>query len=140
MALITVHAIVIPTIAVLRILIAACIAMGLASMAGTAVATPAAHAIPSPAAHPSVHAGSPRGAHKPDAAAPDAPGQSAKERTLLAIKVIGGLVALLVLAYLGGHRRVVRFQERLGISGVITAGLPVRRARRDREPAVDRRS
>jgi Kef-type K+ transport system membrane component KefB len=44
--------------------------------------------------------------------------------TLLAIKVIGGLVALLVLAYLGGHRRVVQFQERLGVSGVITAGFP----------------
>src|SRR5439155_14161186 len=29
-----------------------------------------------------------------------------------------------VLAYLGGHRKVVRFQERLGISGVITAGFP----------------
>lgn len=43
---------------------------------------------------------------------------------LFAIKVAGGLVALLVLAYLGGHRRVVRFQERLGISGVITAGFP----------------
>jgi Kef-type K+ transport system membrane component KefB len=44
--------------------------------------------------------------------------------TWFAIKVIGGLVALLVLAYLGGNRRVVRFQERLGISGVITAGFP----------------
>lgn len=44
--------------------------------------------------------------------------------TLFAVKIIGGLVALLVLAYLGGHRRVVRFQERLGISGVITAGFP----------------
>jgi hypothetical protein len=41
-----------------------------------------------------------------------------------AIKIIGGLVVLLVLAYLGGHRRVVRFQQRLGISGVITAGFP----------------
>ena len=29
--------------------------------------------------------------------------------TVFAIKVIGGLVGLLVLAYLGGHRRVVRF-------------------------------
>jgi Kef-type K+ transport system membrane component KefB len=46
------------------------------------------------------------------------------ENTLLAIKVIVGLVALLVLAYLGGHRRVVRFQERLGLGGVITAGFP----------------
>lgn len=44
--------------------------------------------------------------------------------TWFAIKVIGGLVALLVLAYLGGNRRVVQFQERLGISGVITAGFP----------------
>jgi Kef-type K+ transport system membrane component KefB len=47
-----------------------------------------------------------------------------REDTLFAIKVIGGLVALMVLAYLGGHRRVVRFQERLGIGGVITAGFP----------------
>nr|HEX4313560.1 hypothetical protein [Kofleriaceae bacterium] len=45
-------------------------------------------------------------------------------QTLIAIKVIGGLIALMVLAYLGGHRRVVRFQERLGIAGVITAGFP----------------
>lgn len=44
--------------------------------------------------------------------------------SVFAIKVIGGLVALLVLAYLGGNKQVVRFQERLGISGVITAGFP----------------
>jgi Kef-type K+ transport system membrane component KefB len=44
--------------------------------------------------------------------------------TLLAIKVVAGLVGLLVLAYLGGHRRVLRFQHRLGVSGVITAGFP----------------
>jgi Kef-type K+ transport system membrane component KefB len=49
---------------------------------------------------------------------------STSENTLFAIKVIGGLIALLVLAYLGGNRRVVRFQERLGLSGVITAGFP----------------
>ncbi|MEO7730713.1 MAG: hypothetical protein ABIY55_07060, partial [Kofleriaceae bacterium] len=49
---------------------------------------------------------------------------AAKQNTWLAIKAIGGLVALLVLAYLGGNRRVVRFQERLGIHGVITAGFP----------------
>lgn len=48
----------------------------------------------------------------------------AASSTFYAIKIIGGLVVLLVLAYLGGHRRVVRFQERLGISGVITAGFP----------------
>jgi Kef-type K+ transport system membrane component KefB len=45
--------------------------------------------------------------------------------TLLAIKVIAGLMILVVLAYLGGHRRVVRFQEQLGITGVITAGFPL---------------
>ena len=55
---------------------------------------------------------------------PTATAQTTTESTLFAIKVIGGLIALLVLAYLGGHRRVVRFQERLGISGVITAGFP----------------
>ncbi|MGN6104978.1 MAG: cation:proton antiporter, partial [Kofleriaceae bacterium] len=46
------------------------------------------------------------------------------ENTLFAIKVIAGLTVLLVVAYLGGHRRVVRFQEQLGISGLITAGFP----------------
>ncbi len=55
-------------------------------------------------------------------------GEHAENKTVtstwFAIKVIGGLVALLVLAYLGGNRRVVRFQEQLGISGVITAGFP----------------
>jgi Kef-type K+ transport system membrane component KefB len=50
--------------------------------------------------------------------------ETTAESTFFAIKVIGGLIALLVLAYLGAHRRVVRFQERLGISGVITAGFP----------------
>lgn len=44
--------------------------------------------------------------------------------TLIAIKSIGGFLALLVLAYLGSNRRVIRLQERLGISGVITAGFP----------------
>jgi len=57
-------------------------------------------------------------------APPATTAQTTTESTLFAIKVIGGLIALLVLAYLGGHRRVVRFQERLGISGVITAGFP----------------
>jgi len=59
--------------------------------------------------------------------APPAPAQvhsTTKEDTFFAIKVIAGLVGLVVLAYLGGHRRVVRFQEQLGIGGVITAGFP----------------
>jgi Kef-type K+ transport system membrane component KefB len=51
-------------------------------------------------------------------------GSSTTTDTVFAVQVIGGLVALVVLAYLGGHRRVVQFQERLGIGGVITAGFP----------------
>ncbi|HVK89205.1 MAG TPA: hypothetical protein VM513_34020 [Kofleriaceae bacterium] len=55
-------------------------------------------------------------------APPDA--KTTSESSLFAIKVILGLVVLVVLAYLGGHRKVIRYQERLGISGVITAGFP----------------
>lgn len=47
-----------------------------------------------------------------------------KSNTWFAVKVIGGLLGLMVLAYLGGHRKIVRLQERLGIGGVITAGFP----------------
>ncbi|MDQ3366258.1 MAG: cation:proton antiporter, partial [Myxococcota bacterium] len=50
--------------------------------------------------------------------------ESTTETTVFAIKVIGGLIVLLALAYVGGHRRVVRFQERFGFSGVISAGFP----------------
>jgi hypothetical protein len=46
------------------------------------------------------------------------------DRAILVIKLVGGLVALLVLAYLGGHRKVVKAQERIGIGGVIAAGFP----------------
>jgi Kef-type K+ transport system membrane component KefB len=60
------------------------------------------------------------GSAAPKAEAPNKTSQG----TWFAIKVIAGLVVLLVLAYLGGNRRVVRYQERLGISGVITAGFP----------------
>jgi len=56
----------------------------------------------------------------PPAAAPADTG----ERTWIAIKIVLGLVALLILAYVGGHRRVVRVQERLGIANVIAAGFP----------------
>lgn len=56
---------------------------------------------------------------------PPAPAaHTTREDSVFAIKVIGGLIALLVLAYLGANRRVVRFQERLGIAGAITAGFP----------------
>jgi hypothetical protein len=51
---------------------------------------------------------------------PVAPG----ERPGVVIKTILGLLALMVLAYLGGHPRVLRWEERLGISQVITTGFP----------------
>jgi Kef-type K+ transport system membrane component KefB len=58
-------------------------------------------------------------------AATEAPeATTASASSLFAIKVILGLLVLVVLAYLGGHRKVIRFQERLGVSGVITAGFP----------------
>ncbi len=41
-----------------------------------------------------------------------------------AIKAILGLVILLTLAYLAGNQRVVRLEQRLRISQVITAGFP----------------
>jgi Kef-type K+ transport system membrane component KefB len=66
----------------------------------------------------------PAAAHALAAAPAPAPELSSKERTLFAIKVIGGLVALFVLAYLGGSRPVVRLQERLGMTNVIAAGFP----------------
>jgi Kef-type K+ transport system membrane component KefB len=72
---------------------------------------------PVPAEHPAVESPKPHDAEQK-------PPEKTAANTWFAIKIIGGLVALLVLAYLGGHRRVVRFQERLGISGVITAGFP----------------
>lgn len=53
-------------------------------------------------------------------AAPPAP-----RRTLAVLKLVLGLAAVFVLAYLGGHRRVVALEARLGISGVIAAGFPM---------------
>jgi hypothetical protein len=54
------------------------------------------------------------------AAVPVAPA----ERPGVVIRTIVGLLALMVLAYLGGHRRVLAWEKRLGISQVITAGFP----------------
>ncbi len=56
-------------------------------------------------------------------AVPEGPPASA-ESTLFAIKLIFGLAALLVLAYLGGHPHVLRLAERIGVRGVILAGFP----------------
>ncbi|MCE9575695.1 MAG: cation:proton antiporter [Deltaproteobacteria bacterium] len=62
----------------------------------------------------------------PAAPAPHAPAPelSSSQKTWFAIKVIGGLVALFVLAFLGGSRRVARAQETLGVANVIAAGFP----------------
>jgi Kef-type K+ transport system membrane component KefB len=46
------------------------------------------------------------------------------ERPGVVIRTILGLLALMVLAYLGGDRRVLAWEKRLGISQVITAGFP----------------
>ncbi len=46
------------------------------------------------------------------------------EKTFAVLKLVFGLVALMVLAYLGGNRKVIRLQERIGIGGVIAAGFP----------------
>ncbi len=69
---------------------------------------------------PPLDAGSAAAAHASDGSTTE----KTKSNTLFAIKVIGGLMVLLALAYLGGHRKVVRLQEQLGIGGVITAGAP----------------
>ena len=79
---------------------------------------------PTPAAVPTHHEPVPAPALAGSGAAAAVDDHKTADNTWLAIKIIGGLLALLVLAYLGGHRRVVRFQERLGIGGVITAGFP----------------
>ncbi len=65
----------------------------------------------------------------PDAGAPDeidAPaGPTNPSRgAWIVVKLVIGLTALFVLAYLGSHKKVVRWQERLGIGGVIAAGFP----------------
>lgn len=56
-------------------------------------------------------------------AAPEGPPASA-ESTVFALKLVFGLAMLLALAYLGGHPRVLRLQDRLGLRGVILAGFP----------------
>lgn len=59
-----------------------------------------------------------------DGPPPEAPPVAPEERTGVVIKTILGLVALLALAYVGGHPRVQRLERTLGLSQVITAGFP----------------
>lgn len=56
--------------------------------------------------------------------APEARSIPTRERPGAVIKVILGLLALMALAYLGGDRRVLEWEKRLGVSQVITTGLP----------------
>lgn len=55
---------------------------------------------------------------------PETPRSSSQLSSADAIKAIFGLVLLLALAYIGGHPRVQRLEQRLRISQVITAGFP----------------
>jgi hypothetical protein len=59
-----------------------------------------------------------------DPSHPASPPLTVEERPSLVIKTIVGLLALMVLAYLGGHRKVLVWETRLGVSQVITAGFP----------------
>lgn len=69
-----------------------------------------------------------------EAPPPVAPG----ERPEVVLKTIVGLLAIMVLAYLGGHRRVLDWEARLGISQVITAGFPfVILGLLARQPSID---
>jgi hypothetical protein len=47
-----------------------------------------------------------------------------EDRPAVVIGTLLGLLALIALAFLGGHARVQEFERRLGISQVITAGFP----------------
>lgn len=46
------------------------------------------------------------------------------ERPAVLLKTILGLLALITLAYVGGHDRVLAFERKLGIAQVITSGFP----------------
>lgn len=56
--------------------------------------------------------------------APPLPPVAPRERAGVVIQTVLGLVAVLVLAYLGGQPRVQRWERRLGIAQVVTAGFP----------------
>lgn len=55
---------------------------------------------------------------------PEAQSIATRDRPETVLRVLLGLLALMAIAYLGGHERVLAWERRLGISQVITAGLP----------------
>jgi Kef-type K+ transport system membrane component KefB len=68
---------------------------------------------------------------------PEARALAPAERPRVLVKTILGILALLALAYLGGHPRVQAWEQRLRISQVITAGFPfVLLGMLARQPAV----
>jgi hypothetical protein len=58
------------------------------------------------------------------AAAPTGRGERAVPTTFELVRAVIGLLCIFVLAYLAGHPRVQELEEMLGISAVVTAGLP----------------
>jgi Kef-type K+ transport system membrane component KefB len=61
--------------------------------------------------------------HEATRGGPSPPIPSA-DRPTVVVKTLLAIVALITLAYLGGHPRVLALEQALGISQVITAGLP----------------
>ena len=59
-----------------------------------------------------------------DPAASVTPAVAAEASSADVIRTLLGLVALIVLAYVGGHPRITKLEERLGIAQVMTSGLP----------------
>lgn len=55
---------------------------------------------------------------------PTPPLVASADRPGVLIKTILGLLTLITLAFLGGHRRVLQLERKLGISQLITAGFP----------------
>ncbi|HUQ03182.1 MAG TPA: hypothetical protein VM261_11855 [Kofleriaceae bacterium] len=76
-------------------------------------AAPATTRPPAPKLPPKVH--------EPGTVTPPKPKGN---RAAVIIKLVLGLLAIFVVAYVGSHKKVVRAQERLGIGGVIAAGFP----------------
>ncbi|MBK7191713.1 MAG: hypothetical protein IPH80_04470 [Myxococcales bacterium] len=83
-------------------------------------AGPAPTVVDAGAAGPTIDAGVAPAAAPPSATPPAKP----HDRTGVVLRLVLGLTAVFALAYLGGHKKVVALERRLGISGVIAAGFP----------------
>ncbi len=57
-------------------------------------------------------------------ASPPSPAALVDVETRDVIRTLLGLVALMVLAYVGGHPRMTKLEQRMGIAQVMTSGLP----------------